>query len=550
MCPVKLIDRTPSAYSYPLLIKHLLRTPLVHAPKQEIVYRELKRYDYRALTERIGRLANALKSLGVKPGDTIGVMDWDSHRYLECYFAIPMMGAILHTINIRLSPEQILYTINHAEDDVILVNTEFIPVLEQIRDELKTVRKIIVLTDTGAVAASDLEITGEYEALLDKSQVDYEFPDFDENAKATTFYTTGTTGLPKGVYFSHRQLVLHTLSVMGSLAGHSVQAGFNSRDVYMPLTPMFHVHAWGLPYVATVLGVKQVYPGRYIPENILNLIKMEKITFSHCVPTILHMLLNSPAAAETDLSSWKVIIGGSALPKGLCQAAVDRGINVFTGYGMSETCPILAIANFKPHMTELSPERQLEIRCRTGLPVPLVDLKIVDPLGREQPRDGESVGEVVARAPWLTQGYFREAERSEELWLDGYLHTADIGFIDEEGYLQVTDRIKDVIKTGGEWISSLQIEDILTQHPAVSEAAVVGIPDEKWGERPVAFVVLKESHIGKIAEDDLKTFFKAFAARGSISKWGIPDKVILVDQLPRTSVGKLNKIAIRKQLKQ
>jgi fatty-acyl-CoA synthase len=217
---------------------------------------------------------------------------------------------------------------------------------------------------------------------------------------------------------------------------------------------------------------------------------------------------------------------------------------------MSETCPILAIANFKPHMTELSPERQLEIRCRTGLPVPLVDLKIVDPLGREQPKDGESVGEVVVRAPWLTQGYFREAERSQELWHDGYLHTADIGFIDEEGYLQVTDRIKDVIKTGGEWISSLQIEDILTQHQAVSEAAVVGIPDEKWGERPVAFVVLKESYIGKIAEDDLKTFFKEFAARGSISKWGIPDKVILVDQLPRTSVGKLNKIAIRKQLKQ
>ena len=337
---------------------------------------------------------------------------------------------------------------------------------------------------------------------------------------------------------------------MGSLAGHSVQAAFNSRDVYMPLTPMFHVHAWGLPYVATVLGVKQVYPGRYVPENILNLIKTENVTFSHCVPTILHMLLNSPAAAETDLSSWKVIIGGSALSKGLCQAAVDRGINVFTGYGMSETCPILSIANFKPHMTELSPERQLEIRCRTGLPVPLVDLKVVDPSGREQPKDGESVGEVVVRAPWLTQGYFREAERSEELWRDGYLHTADIGFIDEEGYLQVTDRIKDVIKTGGEWISSLQIEDILTQHQAVSEAAVIGAPDEKWGERPVAFVSLKESYIGKIAEDDLKAFFKEFVARGSISKWGIPDKVIFVDKLPKTSVGKLNKMAIRKQLKQ
>jgi fatty-acyl-CoA synthase len=548
MAPVKLIERTPSAYSYPLLIKQLLRTPLVHAPKQEIVYRELKRYDYRTLAERIGRLANAMKSLGIGPGDTIGVMDWDSHRYLECYFAIPMMGAVLHTINIRLSPEQILYTINHAEDDVILVNADFIPVLEQIRNGLKTVRKIIVLTDTGTVGGADLEMAGEYEALLEKSQIDYDFPDFDENAKATTFYTTGTTGLPKGVYFSHRQLVLHTLSVMGSLAGHSVQGGFNSRDVYMPLTPMFHVHAWGIPYVATVLGVKQVYPGRYIPENILSLINTEKVTFSHCVPTILHMLLNSPTAAETDLSGWKVIIGGSALSKGLCKAAVDRGINVFTGYGMSETCPILSIANFKPYMTELSPEKQLEIRCRTGIPAPLVDLKVIDPSGREQPKDGQSIGEVVVRAPWLTQGYFRETERSEELWLDGYLHTADIGFIDEEGYLQVTDRIKDVIKTGGEWISSLQIADILTQHQAVSEAAAIGIPDEKWGERPLALVILRKSYIGAITEDDLKTFFKEFVARGSISKWAIPDRIIITDQLPKTSVGKLNKIEIRKRL--
>ncbi|HYA40350.1 MAG TPA: long-chain fatty acid--CoA ligase [Syntrophobacteraceae bacterium] len=550
MAPVKLIDRTPSAYSYPLLIKHLLRTPLIHAPKQEIVYRELKRYDYDTFAERVGRLANTLKSLGVAPGDTIGVMDWDSHRYLECYFAIPMMGAVLHTVNIRLSPEQILYTIDHAEDDVILVNTDFIPLLEQIRDKLKTVRKIIVLTDTETVPDVGLEIAGEYEALLRKNQTDYDFPDFDENAKATTFYTTGTTGLPKGVYFSHRQLVLHTLSTMGSLAGHSTQGGFNSRDVYMPLTPMFHVHAWGIPYVASLLGVKQVYPGRYVPDSILNLIKTEKVTFSHCVPTILHMLLSSPLSAKVDLSAWKVIIGGSALSKGLCRTALDRGINVFSGYGMSETCPILTIANFKPHMSDLSLEQQVEIRCRTGLPVPLVDLRAIDSVGREQPYDGVSVGEVVARSPWLTQGYFRETERSEELWRDGYLHTADIGFIDKEGYLQVTDRIKDVIKTGGEWISSLQIEDILTQHQAVSEAAVIGVPDEKWGERPLALVTLKEDFIGKVLEEDIKDFFKEFVGRGFISKWGIPDKVIFVDKIPRTSVGKLNKLAIRKQFSQ
>ncbi len=549
MAGIKLIDRTPSAYEFPLLIKHLLRTPLIHAPNQEIVYREFKRYDYRTLGERVGRLANALESLGVGSGATVGVMDWDSHRYLECYYAIPMMGAILHTVNIRLSPEQILYTINHAEDDVLLVHTDFLPVLENIWKDLKTVRTIIVLSDTEAVPDTSLEVAAEYEAILEKSPVGFDFPDFDENAKATTFYTTGTTGLPKGVYFSHRQLVLHTLSTMGSLAGHSTQGGFNSRDVYMPLTPMFHVHAWGLPFVASLLGVKQVYPGRYVPDNILNLIKTEKVTFSHCVPTIMHMLLNSPAAAEVDLSNWKVVIGGSALSKQLCKTAMNRGINLFTGYGMSETCPILTIANLKPHMAGLSPEEQVEIRCRTGIPVPLVDLKVIDHAGHDQPHDGVSVGEIVVRSPWLTQGYFREVERSEELWRDGYLHTADIGFIDEEGYLQVTDRIKDVIKTGGEWISSLLIEDILTQHQAVSEAAVIAVSDEKWGERPVAVVTLKETYTGKVSEDDIKGFFKEFVARGSISKFGIPDKVIFIDQLPKTSVGKLNKMEVRKQFK-
>lgn len=547
MAQLKRIDRTPSAYDYPLIIKHLLRTPLIHAPKEEIVYRELKRYDYQTLAERIGRLANVFKSLGIGGGDTIAVMDWDSHRYLECYYAVPMMGAILHTVNIRLSSEQILYTINHAEDDVILVNTDFLPILEEIRPEIKTVKKIIVLTDTGSVPGTNLELAGEYEELLEKSSPFYEFPDFDENTKATTFYTTGTTGLPKGVYFSHRQLVLHTLSTMAGLAGHAAQGGFDSRDVYMPLTPMFHVHAWGIPYVASLLGVKQVYPGRYIPENILNLIKTEKVTFSHCVPTILHMLLNSPSAAEVDLSNWKVIIGGSALSKGLCQAALQKGINVFTGYGMSETCPILTLANFRPHMLEWEAEKQLEVRCRTGIPIPLVDLKVVDPDGKELPRDGASVGEVVVRAPWLTQGYFRETDRSEDLWRGGYLHTADIGFIDEAGYLQVTDRIKDVIKTGGEWISSLQIEDILTQHEAVSEAAVIAVADEKWGERPLALVTVKDTYKGKVEPEDIKNFFKDFVARGAISKWGVPDKVLLVDSIPKTSVGKLNKMAIRKQ---
>ena len=517
--PARLIQPTPSAYGFPLLIKNLLRTPLIYAPKQEIVYRDQKRYTYAEFGRRVGKLANALKSIGVEPGHTVAVMDWDSHRYLECFFAVPMMGAVLHTINIRLSPEQLIYTINHAEDDVILVNEEFLPMLEAVKDQFTTVKKIVLLSDAKAAPATSL----------------------DENTMATTFYTTGTTGLPKGVFFSHRQLVLHTYGVVTAACAYKAQANISSADVYMPITPMFHVHAWGMPYVMTLLGAKQVYPGRYEPEMLLKLKLTEKVTYSHCVPTILHMLVSSPAVKNLDLSGWKVIIGGSALPKGLCQAALALGINVFTGYGMSETCPLLTIANLKPEMLDWPQEEQIKIRCRTGLPVANVLLEVLDANGKPLPHDGKSAGEVVVRSPWLTQGYLKDEDRSEELWADGWLHTGDIGFIDEEGYLQITDRLKDVIKTGGEWISSLELEDIISQHPAVSEVAVIGVPDEKWGERPLALVVPKPDQKGSLTEEDLKSFIAKFAQDGTIPKFGVPDKIILTDALPKTSVGKLNK---------
>ncbi len=541
----KLIERTPSAYEYPLLIKQILHTPLRCSPRKEIVYKDVMRYDYLRLYKRIGQLANALEGLGIKAGDTVGVMDWDSHRYLECFFAVPMMGAVLHTVNVRLSPEQILYTLNHAEDSVLLVNSDFLPMVEKLRAGMKTVKGIVVLTDSGPAPETGFETAGEYEALLSKSSEGYDFPDFDENSMATTFYTTGTTGDPKGVCFSHRQLVLHTLSVSASMPLAS-QGAISSRDVYMPLTPMFHVHAWGMPYLATMLGLKQVYPGRYIPEVLLGLIAKEGVTFSHCVPTILHMLLGSPACSTVDLSKLSIIIGGAALPKGLCIAAGKKGINTYTGYGMSETCPVLTISHLKPHMLEWSEEEQIEVRCRTGLPIPLVDLRIVDLGGNDVPHDGVSVGEIVVRTPWLTQGYLKEPERSSDLWAGGWLHTADIGTIDSEGYLQVTDRMKDAIKTGGEWISSLKIENILTMHEAVSEAAVIGVPHEVWGERPCALVTVKDEYRGKVSEEELKTFFAGFVERGVISKWGIPDKIMIVESIPKTSVGKQNKRQIRK----
>jgi fatty-acyl-CoA synthase len=546
----KIISPTPSAFSPPLLIKYLLTTPLIYSPEQKIVYRDQKEITYTQLGARICQLAHGLTKLGVQAGDTVAVMDWDSNRYLECYFAVPMIGAILHTVNVRLSSEQLLYTINHAEDDVILVNSEFLPLLEAIKDKLSTVKKIILLTDSGTSPQTSLVLDHEYEAMLAENPTEYSFPDFDENSIATTFYTTGTTGLPKGVYFSHRQLVMHTYGFVTSLCGYDCQARISSADVYMPITPMFHVHAWGVPYIMTLLGAKQVYPGRYEPEMLLKLITKEKVSFSHCVPTIMHMLLSSPAVEKSNLQGWKVIIGGSALSIGMCKAALDRGINIYTAYGMSETCPLLTIANLKPHMLDWPEEDQIRIRCRTGLPVSNVQLEIVDQDGSPVVHDGKSVGEVVVRAPWLTQGYLKDQEKGEELWAGGWLHTGDIGFIDEDGYLQITDRLKDVIKTGGEWVSSLELESIISQHLGVSEVAVVGVPDEKWGERPLAIVVLKEAFKGEVTEQDLKDFCMGFVEKGVIPKFGVPSQIILDQQIPKTSVGKISKKDIRGQFKQ
>ncbi|PKO31896.1 MAG: long-chain fatty acid--CoA ligase [Betaproteobacteria bacterium HGW-Betaproteobacteria-7] len=540
-----LIQSTPSAYGYPLLIKQLLHTPLAVAPDQEIIYADKRRHTYREFAGRLQRLGNGLTRHGVEMGKTVAVMDWDSHRYLECFFAVPMLGAVLLTVNIRLSPDQILYTINHAGADVLLVNREFLPVLEQIRGQLTTVNTFILLADDDTSLPDGFK--AEYESLLAASSDEFSFPDFDENTRATTFYTTGTTGLPKGVYFSHRQLVLHTLAVSGALGLAPNQGRFHRDDVYMPLTPMFHVHAWGLPYVATLAGVKQVYPGRYQPASILKLITQEKVTFSHCVPTILHMLLASPEGASIDLSGWKVVIGGSALTTALAGAALERGIDVFTGYGMSETCPILTLAQLEASDLEASLGDQATIRTKTGRPIPLVDLQTVDGDMLPAPRDGTSTGEVVVRTPWLTQGYLNNPEASEQLWESGWLHTQDVGHIDARGYLQVTDRIKDVIKTGGEWVSSLELEDLIGRHPAVSEAAVIAMPDEKWGERPYALVVLKPDFAGKVSAEEIKAHVRGFAETGHISKFGVPEHVRFVGQLARTSVGKLNKRVLREQ---
>jgi fatty-acyl-CoA synthase len=541
----RLIEVAASAYQYPLLIKHLLHSPMLHAPDQEIVYRDQKRFTYRELRDRIGRLASGLAAHGVLPGDTVGVMDWDSHRFLEAFFAIPMMGAILQTVNVRLSHDQIVYTIEHAGPTTLLVNDEFLELLAAIRPRLTKVKTIIVMSDQNAHSQREGDVAGHYEDMLAAASSDFDFPDFDENTQATTFYTSGTTGSPKGVYFSHRQMVLHAISELAAFGSAPRQGRFHAESVYMPITPMFHVHAWGFPYTATLAGAKQVYPGRYVPDLLLKLIKNEGVTFTHCVPTILLMLLDAPASADTDLSRLTMVIGGAALPKALALRAMARGIDIFTGYGMSETGPVLTLAQLKDSMLGGDPEEEVTFRTKTGRPIPLVDVRIVDPDMRDVPHDGKSSGEIVVRAPWLTQGYHLNPTASEALWQGGYLHTNDIANMSPDGYLQITDRIKDVIKTGGEWISSLELEDIIMKAPGVKEVAVIGMKDEKWGERPVALIVRDYQAAEAPTENAIKAHVGGFADKGVISKYGVPQTILFVDQLERTSVGKIDKKLLR-----
>jgi fatty-acyl-CoA synthase len=548
MLQTRVIPPAANANQAPLLIKRLLLSGSRYEKTREIVYRDQLRYSYATFNERVARLANVLSAAGVKAGDTVAVMDWDSHRYLECMFAIPMIGAVLHTINIRLSADQILYTMNHAEDKFVLVNSEFVPLYKGIEAQLTTVEKTILLTDGAEKSAELPNLVGEYESLLAAASTKYDFQDFDENSVATTFYTTGTTGNPKGVYFTHRQLVLHTLaeaSVLGSL--DSVRL-LGTDDVYMPITPMFHVHAWGIPYVATMLGIKQVYPGRYEPDMLCRLIREEKVTFSHCVPTILQMMLNAPSAQGYDFAGLKVIIGGSALNRALYEAAKARGIQLTAAYGMSETCPLISCAHINEELKAGSEDERVTYRIKAGVPVPLVEAALMGADGQLLPADGETQGELVLRAPWLTMGYFNEPQKSAELWEHGWLHTGDVATLDDFGFIDIRDRIKDVIKTGGEWLSSLELEDLISRHPAVREVAVVGVPDPQWGERPFALLVLREGQALDVK--GLKEHLIPFVELGHINKWAIPSQIALVTDIPKTSVGKLDKKRIRLDIAQ
>lgn len=548
MLNTRILPPTEQAHSTPLLIKNLLLSGVRYEASQEIVYRDISRYDYATFNQRICRLANALTNAGVKAGDTVAVLDWDSHRYLECMFAVPMIGAVLHTVNVRLSPEQIVYTMNHADDIMVLVNSEFLPLYQAIEPQLTTVTTTILLTDGEDKSAELRGFAGEYEQLLTAADSTYEFADFDENSVATTFYTTGTTGNPKGVYFTHRQLVLHTLTQAGMLNGLGHEQMMSNRDVYMPITPMFHVHAWGMPYTATMLGVKQIYPGRYEPELLVKLIQQEKVTYSHCVPTILQMLLNAKAAEGHDFGGMKIIIGGSALTGGLYETAGARGIRLSGAYGMSETCPLISAGYNNLQIEAGSEQQQVAYKIKAGIPVPLVEARLMDEQGNFMPHDGQTQGELVLRAPWLTQGYFKEPEKSRELWAHGWMHTGDVATIDHTGSIDIRDRIKDVIKTGGEWLSSLELESLISLHPAVRDVAVVGVPDTRWDERPFALVVIAPDQ--QMSASVLAAHLQPFVDEGRINKWAVPTQIAVIDEIPKTSVGKLDKKRIRVEIAQ
>jgi fatty-acyl-CoA synthase len=540
-----------AGYDYQLTLNHLLEHAAKLHPRGEIVYRDIYRGNYKELYERCQRLSNALEGLGVKQGSKVITFDWNTHRFLEIYFAVPCMGAIMHMGNPALTPAQTAYIINHAEDEIVIFNKDFLPLIEGISDELKTVKHYVVLTDDGKLPETKLKPISEYENLLSVALPKYEYPELNENTAASLGYTTGTTGNPKGCWFTHRQISIHAMVWGSYLFGHDIiQAPYGTILI---LVPMFHVHQWGLPYMATYFGIKQMMTGRIEPPIILEMIKREreKVPDQHIsifgVASVLRMLVYHPKIEEYKkyLSNVTYIGGGASFPRGLAERCIELGINPGVAWGMTECCPIMGASLPKSHMKDWTEDKKLDFFLRTGWAAPFSEQRVVDEKGNDVPKDGRSFGEIIYRAPWATLGYYKEPEKSEELWRGGWLHTGDIATIDEEENILIVDRAKDVIKSGGEWISTLTLEDLLSRQPKVKEVAVIGAAHEKYDERAIALVVPKEEHKGEISEEELREHLTKYAEAGRIVKWWIPEKFIFVDEIPKTSVGKYDKKVLR-----
>jgi len=494
-----------------------------------------RRATYSQVADRVEQLAAALARLGVVEGTRVGTFCWNTQEHLEVYLAVPSMGAVLHTLNIRLFPEQLAYVIEHGQDEVVVVDESVTPLLAKVAPELTTVHTFVVTGggDPGALAeATSARIVG-YEELLAAEQPGFSWPEVDERSAAAMCYTSGTTGNPKGVVYSHRSTWLH------SFAANSANAlGISEADRVLPIVPMFHANAWGIPYAAWLAGADHLMPNRFLQaEPLARFVEAERPTFSGAVPTIWADVLRHSREHPVDLSSLRLVVcGGSAVPRSLMEAFdQEHGVRIVQAWGMTETSPLGAVAH-PPRGVEPGTEEEMDWRARTGRVAGGVELRIVDDVGAPLPWDDEAVGEIEVRGPWITAAYHRDP--SPEKFDDGWLRTGDVGRVSPEGFLQITDRAKDVIKSGGEWISSVELETILVAHPALAEASVVGVPDERWTERPLACVVRAEG--SDVTAAELREFLA-----GHVAAWQLPERWAFIAEVPKTSVGKFDKKVLR-----
>ncbi len=522
---------------FPLTLQHPLhRMRSVHPGTEVVTLTDhgTVRANYGEVAERVDRLARVLGELGVKQGDRVGTFAWNNQRHLELYMAVPCIGAVLHTLNVRLFAEQITYIVNHAEDGVIFVNDSVVPILQELAPTFEGVRNYIVMGDGDC---GSLPNALRYEELLQRvAPGPFEYPELDERQAAALCYTSGTTGNPKGVLYSHRSICLHsTASLMKDALGLS------QRDRALLVVPMFHVNAWGIPHAAALAGADLIMPDRFLQaEPLAKLIEAERPTIMGCVPTIFADLLRYADTHDVDISSLtNAACGGSAVPRQLMRDYEERhGVNVFQAWGMTETSPVASYS--RPDESAGHDEAYWDQRAKQGKPLPWVQTRLVDDDGAELPWDGESSGELEVRGPWIAARYFDD-ESGAERFHDGWLRTGDIASIDEHSFIQITDRSKDVIKSGGEWISSVELENEVMAHPDVIEAAVIAKPDEKWAERPLCCVVLREG--AQLSAEDLLEHL-----RGRVAKWWLPDEFAFVAEVPKTSVGKFDKKVLRAQL--